>query len=177
MTGFTSDELLLSLDPSSTITGYALFSITPRGLHLKESGTLTGKSGTDAVARVLEMRRELLIMLREHRPRIMLVEIPTGKQYTRKGERTTGFPVWAGAAWALWMVCEDWAERIEGHQCFVHPVSNTEWTRGQSKSVRQTMVTLQYPEYDAEKDKGANKADAISMALWWEPRAPKGHDG
>ncbi len=162
---------IVSLDPSSTCTGYAAFEIRQSGLRLLDGGRLRSKG--DVVRRVLDMRLDLRNVLHDHVPAYIIVEVPTGKQQTRNPERKSGFPVWAMAAGALWMVCEEWAAdrevryALQGPRPQVVPVSN-EWTRGQGKKPhRKIMAHTMHPAYDPATDKGGDIADAICLAEWW----------
>ena len=176
----TSKRTILSIDPSSSCTGYA---VLDRGMKLLDAGRLRGKSGTDAPARVMAMRQDLIELLDEHKPSVVLVEIPVDKQYTRQEGKKSGMAVWAGAAWALWMVCIDWAQRHneqqeflagfawdESKRTYVHQVSNTLWTSDikQSKAMRQAGIGILYKgQYDSKLDKGGDVSDAIMIARWW----------
>ena len=170
---------VMALDPSSTATGYAVLTAN----RLLDAGKLTGKRSGSAIARVLEMRRELLALLNEHLPTTILVEVPVGKQYTRTPGKKSGLPVWGMAAGAVWMVCEDWAEGRtaadslvagftwkDGDRRIVVPISNTLWTRGSTKTGRRSMVESRFKSYDALRDSGGDVSDAISLALWYDAR-------
>lgn len=153
--------MILSLDPSSTTTGYAVLS--DDGTKLIDAGKLRGKAGTRATDRVLAMREGLIDVLTEHCPRTVLIELPTEKQHTRNPERKSGMPVWAMAAGALWMVAFDWPY---DEDTIAHVIPNT-WTRGSTKAHRQRQASLCFPNYDATKDTGGDVSDAITMAMWW----------
>lgn len=179
-----SGEKVLALDPSSRCTGYAVLERTcPTGERLLEAGKLRGKSTCDALQRVLAMRADLKKLLEEMDPDTILVELPLEKQYTRTAGKRSGMAIWAGAAWALWMVCVQWAEEANIAAALLQgldwspsdarrvcPVSNTYWTRGTSKRDRQDRVHALYRQYDPKTDAGGDVADAVSMALWWLQR-------
>jgi len=161
----------LVLDPSSTCTGYAICETGPgKEVTFPEAGTIKGKKTDTAVNRVLAMRADLLQILNEFKPDVVLVEMPLDKQYTRHAARESGLAVWAGAAWALWMVCIQWSAlaRVTGWgRVDVHSVSNTLWTRRWPKEHRVDVAKVWFKGYDPAKDKGANIADAICLARWW----------
>ncbi len=158
---------LLSLDPSSTCTGYAVFD----GSRLIEHGTLTGNKRTDsAITRVLSMRDELLVLLQEHSPGVALIELPLDRQYTRQGGKRSSMPIWAGAAWALWMVLVDESHRLGEHiePMAIYPISNTRWTAGSSKQDRQNMVRAKHNSYDPARDTASlDMSDAIALGDWY----------
>ena len=154
----------LSLDPASVKSGYALMTAT----KLIEFGLLTGGKAKGPIARVLAMRQDLLHILAEHLPEQIIIEMPLTLQFTRHAERKSGMAIWAGAAWALWMVCYDWANCQQGVD--VIPISNTVWTSGSTKDGRQQMVAAMFVTYDPAKDKGGDESDAIAMNLWYGER-------
>jgi len=169
--------IVLALDPSSTCSGYAVLERTDRTMRMIEAGTLKGKAAASAVDRVLAMRAELLALLCEHRPHVVLVEMPLERQYTRTAGKRSGMAVWAGAAWALWMAAVDWAEQVERERtdlpdgrppCRIKPVNNTTWATGSTKELRKAHVRAAYPQYDPADDAGGDVADAVSLALWWD---------
>lgn len=174
---------LLSLDPSSTTTGYAVLNRTPK-LTLVEAGRLRGKRTASAVSRVLAMRGELLRVLAEFVPSTVLIEMPLGLQYTRHEQRKSGMAVWAGAAWSLWMVCVEWAglqHKVYGAEKAIVPIANTEWTRGMDKDARQALVRTNCPKYSPKDDPGRDVSDAIALGMWWcqrnQPARAEGKEG
>jgi hypothetical protein len=163
---------IVSLDPSSTCTGYAVMETAHPVPRMIEAGRFRGKSKSSPEARVLAMRGDLLALLEEARPQVVLVEMPLEKQHSRTEGKRSGMAVWAGAAWAIWMAAYDWAEArnleedgIPGRR--VVPVSNTEWTRGMSKQARRALVLATYPNIDLTADTGGDTSDAIAMLLRW----------
>ena len=160
---------VLSLDPSSTIIGYAVLDFDSETI-LQAGLCKPHKSGMKPIPRVLSLIGDLSGLLREHEPGVVVIEVPDAKQYTRKHERTTSLPVWSFAAGAYF----GWLEaRMDGRD--VYPVSNTLWTKGHSKPARVVKAGLLHRDYDAEHDPGADMADAICLGAWWI-RQQKGND-
>jgi len=166
---------ILALDPSSSITGYAILN----GETIVEAGRIRGKSKAAPIARVLAMRGELIEILHEHDPKAVVIELPLEKQYTRHPERKSGMAVWAGAAWALWAFAYEWAfEKASTNDAYrtelgtapanplLYPVPNT-WTAGSTKDERKLKVSLLWPPYKTARDEGGDIADAICLGLWW----------
>jgi len=166
----TAFVIYLALDPSSTCTGYAVVEQRGSKLVMKEAGVFKVKQRDGAVDRVMAMRADLLEILYEVNPDIVLVEIPLDKQYTRQKVKVSGMAVWAGAAWALWMVALDWSERTKAGRCTVVPVSNTLWTKGTSKCDRQLLAEAMFPNADFSSDTGNDASDAASLAIWYDKR-------
>lgn len=152
---------LISLDPSSTCVGYAVF---VDGVVI-DGGLLKPKSSaTDAISRVRQLCMDAMALLDEMQPDRVLIEVPTGKQYSRKPGRVSALPVWAFAAGAMWELAASW--------CRVHPpaacvaISN-EWTRGSSKEARRDVAATFLKDYDPKKDRGMDLSDAVMMGKWW----------
>lgn len=160
-------RLSLFIDPSSTATGYAVMNLV--SLELLEGGIIRPKGQEHALGRVLVMRAELLQILQQFEPAEIVVELPLGKQWTRQQAKKSGMAVWAGAAWALWMVCFEWAS-IRAGRTAAHAIGNDDWTRGGSKQDRQRLVAALFKTYGPAKDKGMDLSDAIALGLWWKGR-------
>lgn len=161
---------ILSLDPSSTCVGYAVMKSDTRGLRLVEGGRMHGKAGTSPDARMLAVRPDLIAVLNQFLPSHVLVEMPLQKQYTREQGKRSGLPVWGMAAGSVWAWCVAWAEDQNCREgpsfCRVHAIDNG-WTKGKTKDDRQLAAKIEYPGYDAAKDRGMDVSDAIGMAGWW----------
>jgi len=147
---------LLSIDPSSTKTGYAVFD----GNEVIDAGLLTGKSGTEYFYRVFKMMLELDDIFKDHKIDRTVIESPSGHVHGRlkghaRGQATYGFAV--GAIWA----------HSRSHVQGTTLVDANRWTRGIPKKKRQAVIALKYPDYDADKDTGGDVSDAIGLGEWW----------
>ena len=152
---------ILSIDPSSTKTGYAVFDDAKRGEKLIEAGNVHGKADARPLDRVEAMIQELYIILTEHEVNTILIEIPDGKVHGRlQGVNMGGLAIYGMAVGAVW-----WAMR--GRWAGVKPISVNEWTNGVPKAERAATTQLRHPEQDLTKDSGHDAADAIGMADWW----------
>ena len=155
---------ILSLDPASRVSGYAVMDDTGK---LLDAGLLKPvKTRLPVESRVPMMLDSTIEILDEWKPEILIVEVPLKRQYTTKKQRTTSMAVWAVAAGAFWGWM--WAVRhfyLPG--LIVVPVSNVEWTRGSPKLMRQQKVVAMYRGYDPAKDPGLDVSDAIAMGLWY----------
>ena len=141
-----------------------------RGAKVIEHGILRAKQALPAYARIQCMCADLLCLLKEFKPPIVVIEVMIERQHTRKNERTTSLAVCATAMGAMWGVamvaCAEWSGQVA-------PVSNTTWTRGSSKADRAIRAKILCPEYDAEKDKGFDRADAITLGDYFRQRQIK----
>jgi hypothetical protein len=156
---------LLSLDPSSSVVGYALF--IDGKLH--DAGKLTpDKASASALARVISLRQQLVEMLYFEQPDVIIIEAMVEKQYTRNAGRVTALALCGWAMGVAFGTCITWAACGNTTSCTaVHAVGNQEWTRGRRKDEAKTLTAAEFPQYNPKDDKGGDVADAISMGLWW----------
>lgn len=155
---------ILSLDPSSKCTGYAVFD----GRALIEHGRFTpSKRDMEYWFRVEEMLADLCEVITSYRPiDVAVIEMPGGKQHRRRsGIRGHGQSVYGFAAGALWarLVAGHWDSAIDR----IETVKVNEWTRGQRKIDRLEKIAAKYPAYDRAADPGGDAGDAIGLADWW----------
>ena len=149
----------LTLDPSSTAIGYALW----RGGRPVEIGLLTpDKKSASAAARIESMRVQVLALADDLAPDYIVMETCDGPQHSRRG-RQASLGVWARACGVY-----EGALRTAGLK--VIPVGN-DWTRRKSKEARQQLARGLSPAYaefaDAGKDAGMDVSDAIALGAWW----------
>ena len=154
--------ILLSLDPSSTVTGWAALSF---GGRLLEGGLLKpNKKGIEPAARIDQMCKDLLVLLNEVSPSEVVLEWPSGHTGRRHHGHGSGLSTYGIAVGAIWRTCVGWAT---DRHVSVHLVSENLWTAGQSKTRRAAGVRLFYEQYNPDKDPGLDLADAIGLALYF----------
>ena len=160
---------LLSIDPSSTCTGYAVF----RNKRLVDAGLLKPTNRKDPpTKRIVEMVAELQGVLHEKKPKVAVVEITSGKVNTRRhGGSGAGLAIYGMAVGAMWQSLREYLVwgKIEGE---VVCVPENDWIRhrakGQkSKAARIAEVAACHKKYDPDKDKGGDAADAILLGEWY----------
>ena len=158
-------SIIVSLDPSSTIIGVAVYQTETR--RFIEGDFIRPDKGTvGPVVRVESMLPALKETLKAHSPAVILIEVPTGRQYTREKGRTTALPVWAWAAGVVYGYCRAtfWDKRVLA-------VDNQEWSRKKPKDERALIAAALapgiYTPESAARDKGHDLADAIVMCAWW----------
>jgi len=157
-------NIILALDPSSTIVGYAALR---RDQSLIEAGLLWPAKRSDAsYERVRTMGNDLATLLDRLRPSVVLVEWTKGKVGVRRhGGHGAGLAVYGVGVG--WIACraECWAAGREG--CEVIGVLENDWTRGVPKEARQAAMRTLVPEYAGVEDAGGDIADALGLGLWW----------
>lgn len=174
--------IVMGLDPSSTIIGYAVLGGLEPGdliaaglLHPSLARELLGHMPTwqrdyllgahlPAYRRTLSMIGDVTGLICEYAPARIVVEIPSGKFGTgaKRGARgsLTTYGMAAG------MVVQAVADQA-GDRCI--PVDERTWTAGGgNKEQRQLGISLVYqPRYKAADDQGGDVSDAIGLARWW----------
>ncbi|HEV7298709.1 MAG TPA: hypothetical protein VGN72_05030 [Tepidisphaeraceae bacterium] len=153
---------ILALDPSSSRTGYALMR---DARTLLEAGLLKPNRADDpANDRIRAMSADLLALIGEKQPRLIVVEDTSGKVARRtreKGANGAGLAVYGKAVGWILGACE--ATGIE-----THAVLENVWTRRTHKSTRQHWVIAEFgARYDPVSDSGMDVSDAISLGRWW----------
>jgi hypothetical protein len=156
---------LLALDPSSTRTGYAVMS-DPRVVI--DAGYLApNRVKDDSEARIDAMVLALYELLGEHRPSLVLIEVPSGKPggglRRGAGARLT---IYGMAVGELRRAAKEWI--AEPAKYAVLSITEREWTLGRSKRRRQAEVALAFPRYRSRltSDSGGDVSDAIGLCLW-----------
>lgn len=157
--------ILLSLDPSSTTTGWALWN----GLLLLEAGAFRTKPYDDPLVRIEAECKDLRELIRKAHPDVVVIEATSGKTAGRlQSRQTSGLGIYGTAVGALWREAY-WAVEVSGR---VEMVYENEWTRGVSKAKRRALIAAELPEYAKamDQDKGGDVADAIGLGRWWIAR-------
>lgn len=153
--------MILSLDPSSTATGYAIFD----GMKIEEAGVLKGHYKDPALKRSIDMATDALVLSLNPKIETVLVEMPSGGPGTgsRQGA-TTSLIIYGVAAGIIYGRLHELA-KSQSWKLEAVPVET--WTKGWKKKTRQAAVMARFPDYDATKDKGLDCADALALGWWW----------
>lgn len=150
---------LLSLDPSSTVTGYAVLD----GVILLDAGRILPVRQKDPPnSRIDAMISELLTLVREQQPEAIVIEDTSGKVSGRHGGRGAGLAIYGKAVGEVRR-----AMKQTGIDVFM--VLENDWTRGMGKKIdRQRWCEAAYSkQYRAADDPGGDVADAIKLGRWW----------
>ncbi len=160
---------LLSLDPSSTRTGYAV-TTGPAPSEILHAGYFTPRpQRLSAYERIGQMVTDLQELLEEERPAAVLIEMPDGKIHGRKRRSGgAGQSIYGAAAGALWQAVRAAPSWAEGGPGLVTVDPNT-WTRSRTKAQRHAELARLCPAYAAivASDAGGDVGDAIGLAWWW----------
>lgn len=163
---------LISLDPSITCTGYAVFGLN----GLQECGRI--KTTTDFQRNKVKHKvpaheriEELIGDLGEVFDRFpasaeVVIEITSGKTSSRHGGGGAGLATYG---MAVGQIVRYAIERFGENR--VHQVYENDWTRGKGgKDKRVAHCRYSYPMYAkrfADIDSGGDIADAILLGEWW----------
>lgn len=154
--------VVLSLDPSSTIIGYAVMDDG----QLRDAGPITpDQRGGPSYQRVRDLSRYLRQVMDVCRPGVILIEWTKGKVGKRHQGRGAGLAVYGTGVGAALTTADIWAEERPG--VLVFPILENDWTRGITKEKRSQVIAQQYPQYQPGEDPGGDVADAIGLANWW----------
>lgn len=151
----------LSLDPSSTRTGYAAWDVD----RMLEAGTLRpDRVRDDVFVRINAMVRDLRGLVDGGdvgRVEVVVMEVPSGRVGRGARAGATGhLAIYGVAVGALWATCG--AMGLE-----VVTTTERDWTRGVPARRRQAIVSASVRGYDAGTDSGADVSDAIGIGQWW----------
>ncbi len=166
---------VLALDPSSTKTGYCVWA-GGRGGKVQEAGVLRpGKVRDPAAVRIRAMGQELVALLTEMRPAVILIEVSMSSHGRAGAAGARTLHVYGMAVGYLWALCQvhEVMAAAGGATVRVELVDANDWTRGIQKRRRTAYVAGTVKGYDAARDGGGDAADAIGMARWWA--AGRGH--
>jgi Holliday junction resolvasome RuvABC endonuclease subunit len=147
--------MILTIDPSSTATGYAL---ADDAGNVIEAGVCRPDKALTPEVRAKQMAADLLTIIAEHYPATIVLEkpakqAPAGRNHA--GQATYGMAVGVilGVLWA------------NGHT--VTRVDAHVWKRGVPKARMIAWAKHRYPQYDAATDKGGDAADALGLLDWY----------
>lgn len=158
----------LSLDPSSTCTGYAV--MTGPDSLIDAGRLLPAKKNAPANERIESILKDLAALIKQYQPDRIIIEDTSGKVGKRHKGSGAGLAVHGKAIGAVWQTCRRY---IDG----VHCVCENEWTRGVPKLKRQMIVAATFKGYNATKDGGGDVSDAIGLGRWFFVTRPAAQAG
>jgi Holliday junction resolvasome RuvABC endonuclease subunit len=152
---------LLSLDVSSTASGYAIFGNGADDLG--PFGVIKPRGRWDAVERIKLIVDAIVTVLATHHPASVVMEFSAGKTAGRL-DKASGLAVLGQAQGAVW-------EAIRSRGYGVSTVPENEWTKRVKKEKRAEEIVAhfsEYRDYFAEgRDSGFDAADAIGLGRWF----------
>lgn len=155
--------ILAAFDPSSTAVGYC-FSTGPARDHVLDAGVIKPNPGCTKTAeqRIRSMLIDVRKLMAEHQPGTAVIEKPSKHVHGDQKHKGAGaglaiYGMGVGAVWAT-------VEAALGAD--VTMIDPNAWTRGHRKSRRAAVIRVTHG-LSAEKDTGADCADAIELSQWW----------
>lgn len=162
---------LISFDPSSTCTGYAVF----EDGRLVEVGWLRGsKRDAPAAIRIGEIADEAETLCRQVHPTTVVIEVPSGRP--GKGLERGAKARLAIYGWAVGELRRACVHAVERNACESVPmgrvvcIDERMWTRGVNRAARVARVLDEHPAFAERlraKDGGADACDAIGLGDWF----------
>jgi Holliday junction resolvasome RuvABC endonuclease subunit len=156
------DAVIVSIDPSSSIIGYAIMAgLRPE--QLLDGGLIRPTPAKLGLfERVAQFAQELQAIIGEHEPEAVVFEVSLtshGRANDRGGAATLG--IYGFAVGYLYRVLQSAGVRLD-------PVEAVEWTGRVKKAKRSATIAALYGRrYDAKRDRGGDLADAIGVGRWW----------
>jgi len=173
---------ILSLDPSSTVTGYAV-GITNCGVEIIDAGLIKPVRTRDpALARAEQMAQEIIELCEGTKIDRVVIELPSPQapakirrmvadlaklpveqiiQVLEKLKQPAGQAYYGMAVGVI-------VTTIKWHWSMPCTTVRADvWSRGQSKRQRQAELALRMPSYDPETDPGADVSDAVGLLEWF----------
>ncbi len=163
--------MILSLDPSSTCTGWAVMDY---GEQYIASGFLSPPTvqveptALEAYYRIDAMCLSLRKLLDQYKPQEIVMEWTSGKRAARLGQNVSHLAIYGVAVGAIWREAVNWTAywTDKGTPCAVASYLENTWTKGQPKGHRIQIAQAMFPQYDPERDSGGDEADAIMLNVW-----------
>lgn len=162
---------LLSLDPSSTTTGWAVLTGLDRE-DLVEAGVVTPDDDkAAAMVRTRSMTPQVLGLIDEHKPNVILVESTSGKVNKKRHKGAGAGLATYGMAVGFMLASIEWYTGDCQPLPAIHAITENTWTRSVPKRSRAEAMAYRYAGYAravaAGLDKDRDAADAIGLAVWW----------
>jgi Holliday junction resolvasome RuvABC endonuclease subunit len=161
------ENLIFSVDPSSTRTGWALMN---RDERLLQAGVmLPDKIRSEPQFRIGRMCEDLRQLLTEFEPDHIVIEITSGKVGLRRHTGLgAGLAIYGMSIGALWREAEGWLRSLPvNKKGRIHLVLENDWTGGVTKQERVAEVANVFSQYKIKDDPGGDIADAIGLAVWF----------
>lgn len=152
----------MGLDPSTKCTGYAVLDAARDSLL--DAGLIKPENQKPPFyERVAEMVPDVVQVVREVSPCIVVIEVPDKYQAGRIS-RAEGLAKYGFAVGAMWCAVRTMPWVV------VHTVAPALWTGGVPKRKRCNLLAMRYPAYARVEDKGGDAGDAIGLVAYYRDR-------
>jgi len=164
------NDLIFSLDPGSKKTGWAVMGA--RKQLIQAGLLLPDKQSTAPEFRIHRMCEDLRNLLDEVQPAVILIEWTSGKVgKKRHGGQGAGLAIYGISVGSLWREVLAWRRALPAEQQLevkVELILENTWCRSVTKRKRIDAVSMAFPQYNPEKDRGGDIADAIGLNVWYQ---------
>ena len=159
---------ILGLDPSSTVTGYAVMG---DDYTLFDAGRFVPGKNDPVEVRTDAMCDDLAELLEDVVPDVIVLEWTSGKTAGRlQNRRMSGLQFYGIGLGEVRREIIHWlrSRPTDRHRLVLVP--ENEWTKGKGKDERAAIIARLYRQYDFTADVGHDMADAIGVARYWLER-------
>lgn len=159
---------LLTIDPSSTLTGYAVMTDPET---IEDCGYLRpGNPKGSSIDRTDSICDSLELLVWEHKPDHVMIEVPSGHvRVTKFGAQ--GLTLYAFAAGAQHAILRRYVQvrNAKPPGATLWRVDEQAWTKGRTKSQRAEALFSEFPKLRKKlaADTGGDIADALGLGLYW----------
>lgn len=156
--------MILAIDPSSSAIGFAGMT---SARHLDHVGVITpDKSKAPVLDRLPGMLDELLAVVVELAPKVIVIEMPQKHAKKHGGHSGASLAFYGWACGAVWQMCRTLTYRMDLR---VVAVGSGTWSKT-SKEMRALGVRSEFKQLAKLKDSGMDASDAVALAQWWHER-------
>lgn len=172
-----ADRVVVTFDPSSRCTGYAVGVVRGTAVVLVEHGKIKGDRSSDpALVRIRTMAHDAAALLDRIGPDDVVVEtpakqMPIGTIRDKEGKpvlNVAGQAMYGCAVGVVLMTAWEYQNFRGGELVRVATTASDDWSRGKKKHERAAAMEATYPEYSRANDtKDFDMADAVGLMDWW----------
>jgi len=153
-------NIILALDPSSSVCGYAVATFNEK---LLDAGMIRPSPKlVSAMLRMDQIILDVIDLANEVKPDVILIEMPGGKVHGRIKGKGHGLSTYGVACGRIY---EAIARTLP--ESYLLPVLESEWTANTPKAKRAQIVAMKWRQINVDADRGLDACDAAGLLLWF----------
>lgn len=156
---------LLSIDPSSTRTGWAVF----HGEDLFDSGTIGPRASLTSWERIMAIANSVGDLLVHKNIEYVVMEV--GRKTHAGKPNVSGLQVYGMAMGAIGITVASFFHAVSPSDKCYEFIDANQWVRGLSKPDRIRNLGIILKDYPRIKEicaaAGGDEGDAVDMGMWW----------
>jgi len=154
-------KILVSIDPGSTVCGYAIFRFDQHRAEFKEVGLLKAKATLNPYKRIEILLGDIETLLKSVKPHAVVIETTTGKVGGKRHKGGgAGLSIYGVAVGAIWIS----VLRL-GYE--TNLIKENEWTGKIPKDERIENIALLVGDWILKGDPGGDAADAVGLGRYY----------